>query len=150
MEYISLASVFETGGLYKNIPGTTAEEVFSSICKTVKLPKGLSPSELHDALCAREAINTTAVGNGIAIPHSKTPMVKDVSEQRIAICYLREPIDMNAPDGRKVFVMFLILSSNVHFHQQMIVQLASLFKRSDFRKALEAHSDLDTLTSFIN
>ncbi|MBR0030774.1 MAG: PTS sugar transporter subunit IIA [Treponema sp.] len=150
MENIFLSSIFENGGLHKSVSGRSVEEVFKSICNTIKLPKGLSANELYDALCARESINTTAVGNGIAIPHSKTPIVADSEDQQIAICYLKEPLDMNAPDGRKVFVMFLILSSNVHFHQQMIVQLAALFKRSDFRKALEAHSDLKTLTSFIN
>ncbi|MBQ3671820.1 MAG: PTS sugar transporter subunit IIA [Treponema sp.] len=148
MEFISLSSVLETGGLYKNISGSTTEEVFSSICKTVALPSGISADELYDALCAREAINPTSVGNGIAIPHSKTPLVKNNDEQKVVICYLKEPIDMNAPDGRKVFVMFLILSSNVHFHQQMIVQLAAMFKRSDFRHALEQHADLKTLLKF--
>ena len=148
MEYISLSSVLERGGLYRDVPGTTTEDVFSSICKTIDLPSGLSQEELCTALRARESINTTAVGNGIAIPHSKTPLVKDSKEQKVVVCYLKEPLDMGAPDGRNVFVMFLILSSNVHSHQQIIVQLAALFKRADFRKAVESRAGLETLLPF--
>ena len=146
---LQLASLFTEGGLYKNISGKTVESVLADICTSVALPRNLDRNELYTELFAREKVSSTAIGNGIAIPHAKMPFISNVDDQRIIICYLKEPIDMDAPDGRKVFVMFLILAANVHYHQQIIVKLAELFKKHEFRKKLEAHSDLDELLTFI-
>lgn len=147
---IDLGDLLEYGGVYKNIEGSTAEEAFRNICDRIELPSGLTPDALYDALCAREKILTTAVGNGIAIPHARAPMVKDFVDQRIAVCYLKEPIDMHAPDGKKVFVMFVILTSSTQAHMQVISRLASLLKNDNFKAALENRIELAGLLALFN
>ena len=88
---------------------------------------------------------STAVGYGIALPHCRGTILKDNNDQQISVCYLKDPIDMNAPDARHVFVMFVLLTSNSQTHLQVLSQLASLFKNSEFRQLLENRAGMDEL-----
>jgi PTS system nitrogen regulatory IIA component len=80
---------------------------------------------------------STAVGNGISLPHSRYPILKNGEDQRIIVCYLKEPLQMNAPDGRLVSTMFILLTSSPQFHLKVLSQLAFLFQNKEFRKTLE-------------
>ena len=97
---------------------------------------------------------STAVGNGIALPHCRIPIIKDMSDQRIAIVYLKEPLAMNAPDGIPVNTMFVILAQNQSDHIQMLTALAGHMKENEFKKLLADHASeaeiLDTIREFRN
>ena len=92
---------------------------------------------------------TTAVGNGIALPHARNPLLKSEDDQRIAVVYLKEPLNMKAPDGCKVFVMFVLFSQNSQTHLLVLSSLVELFKNSDFKKLLEAHTNEEGLVKAI-
>ena len=83
---------------------------------------------------------STAVGYGIALPHCRGTILKNNEDQQITVCYLKNPIDMNAPDARHVYVMFVLLTANSQTHLQVLSQLASLFKENDFKQLLEKHA----------
>lgn len=146
---LNICELIHTGGVYRNIDGKEPKAIYDSLCQKINLPSGLNPSIVSDELCKRENILSTAVGNGIAIPHAQHPIIKNFSEQRIAVCYLKEPVNMKAPDNRDVYVLFVLLTSSVQSHLQMLSRLARLFQKSDFRKALEAHVDEPELLTII-
>lgn len=138
---LNICEMIHLGGVYKNIEGTTSKEIYDSISKKINLPSGITPQILSEELYKREAVLSTAVGNGIAIPHAQHSLLKNFTDQRVAVCYLKEPIEMKAPDNRCVYVMFVLLTSSVQSHLQMLSRLARLFQKSEFKKALEAHVD---------
>ena len=142
---VNIGEFLRLGGVYHDIEGSTPIEAFKSICKTIKLPASVSSQHLFDALCQRESVLSTAVGNGISIPHSQQPLVKNFEDQRVYICYLKEPIDMHAMDNKKVYVMILPLSSSSQTHLHIISRLARLLQKADFRKALEYKQDLNEI-----
>lgn len=98
---------------------------------------------MYDALCAREAILSTAVGNGIAIPHAQQPVLKELKNQRIYICYLKQPIDMRAMDGKMVNTMIIPLTCSVQSLLHIISRLARLLAKAEFRRALELKMGLN-------
>lgn len=134
---VNLAELIHKGGVYVDVEGSTPQEVYENISKVLQLPEGVTPETLCDALCAREKVLSTAVGNGIALPHARTPVMKAEENQRIVVVYLKNPINMNAPDERQVFVMFILLTQNPQSHLQVLTELAALFRKLQFRKALE-------------
>ncbi len=146
---VNIGEYLRLGGVYYDVEGSTAQEAFKSLCSKIKLPSSVSPRILYDALCAREAVLSTAVGNGIAIPHSQQPLVKTVNEQRIYICYLKEPVNMRAMDNKKVQTLIIPLSASVQSHLQIISQLARLLTKADFKKALALKLSLDELYPLI-
>ncbi len=132
-----LADLIHKGGIIKDAEGSTAKEVYANVCKMMNLPDSMNRENLYNALCAREDILSTAVGNAIALPHARAPIMKDDEEQRIVVVYLKEPIDMSAPDERKVSTMFILLTSNSQTHLKVLSGLVEQFRKPSFRKLLE-------------
>ena len=146
---VDLAQLIHRGGVFKNVEGNTPQEIYAKVCKMIDLPAGMTSETVYNALCDREAVLSTAVGNGIALPHARAPIMRDASEQRICVVYLKNPIDMKAPDEREVFVMFVLLAHNSQIHLKVLSSLAALFRDAKFKKALELRSDEATLASII-
>ena len=146
---VDLAQLIHRGGVFKNVEGSTPQEIYAKVCKMIDLPDGMTSDQVYNALCDREAVLSTAVGNGIALPHARAPIMRDASEQRICVVYLKNPIDMKAPDEREVFVMFVLLAHNSQIHLKVLSSLAALFRDAKFKKALEARADEEALAAII-
>ena len=146
---VDLAQLIHRGGVFKNVEGNTPQEIYAKVCKMIDLPAGMTSETVYKALCVREAVLSTAVGNGIALPHARAPIMRDASEQRICVVYLKNPIDMKAPDEREVFVMFILLAHNSQIHLKVLSSLAGLFRDAKFKKALELRSDEAVLSKII-
>ncbi len=146
---VDLAQLIHRGGVFKNVEGNTPQEIYAKVCKMIDLPDGMTSDTVYNALCAREEVLSTAVGNGIALPHARSPIMRNESEQRICVVYLKNPIDMKAPDEREVFVMFILLAHNSQIHLKVLSSLAGLFRDAKFKKALELRSDEAVLSKII-
>lgn len=146
---IDISKLIRRGGIFKDVEGSTPKEVYENVSKLMELPEGITPDFLASALCAREEVLSTAVGNGIALPHARAPIMKKEEDQRICVVYLKNPIDMKAPDERLVHVMFILLTNNSQVHLTILSSLAALFRSVRFRKALEEKADEATLSNLI-
>ncbi len=144
-----LPLLIHRGGVLFDIEGNTPEEIYKIISEKIELPADLSSEQVYTALCAREKVLSTAVGNGIALPHARASIIKSDDDQKICVAYLKNPIDMQAPDEREVYVMFVLLTHNSQVHLKVLTDLAGLFRNLRFRKALESHAGEAELLSLI-
>lgn len=147
---VKIADFVEKGGVFDNVEGSTPEEVYQNVTKMMELPAGLTATAICDALSAREKVMSTAVGNSIALPHARTPIIENELDQRICVVYLKTPLDMHAPDSNLVRTMFIILSQNSQTHLQILSNLVGLFQKSQFRKVLDKHAPKTELLAAIN
>ena len=131
-----LTSLISKGGVF-TVEGSSTTEIYEKVCNLIKFPGSITSDAVFNALCAREKIMSTAVGNGIALPHASVPIIKEEEEQRVCVVYLKEPLDMNAPDEMKVHTMFVILTQNRQTHLQVLSRLVSLLRDTSFLKLLE-------------
>ena len=148
-ENVDLAALIHRGRVFFDVEGSTPEEIYKKISSMIQIPDGLSAEQIYNALCAREQVLSTAVGNGIALPHARASIVKDEADQKICVVYLKNPIDMQAPDEREVYVMFVLLTQNSQAHLKVLTELAGLFRNLRFRKALETHASEAEILSLI-
>jgi mannitol/fructose-specific phosphotransferase system IIA component (Ntr-type) len=83
------------------------------------------------SLLKREAVATTALGNGVAIPHSK---VKQLDNFCGALAISRRGIDFGASDGGAVHVVFLFLSPEhaISGHLQLMAHIAGIARHREF------------------
>lgn len=146
---VDVAKLIRRGGIFKDVEGNTPKEIYANVSKLMDLPEGLTPEMVCNALVAREEVLSTAVGNGIALPHARAPIMKKEEDQRICVVYLKNPIDMKAPDERLVHVMFILLTINSQVHLTILSSLASLFRSVRFRKALEDRAGEAVLSNLI-
>jgi fructose-specific phosphotransferase system IIA component len=88
----------------------------------------------------REEIMSTGVGNGFAIPHTKTSAANGFV---VVFAKLAEPIDFDAHDGQPVNLIFLLIGKEtmVSEHIKMLSRISRLMNNDDFRmKLIEASS----------
>ena len=147
---VSITDLLLKGGVYANIPAKTAQEAYRFISQTINLPSDITADAFYAALCEREKVLTTAVGNGVALPHSQKPILQNPEEECVAVCYLQNPIDMGAADGRLVHVMFVLLTSSLNSHLQAISQLARYLQKAEFRRALEQRASISELITLMH
>ena len=140
-----LCSLIKKGGVYKDVEGGTVSELLASAVSMMKLPEGLDAQQFMKELEEREKILSTAVGNGIALPHPHRKVIDDPTDQRISVCFLKEPVDMQAPDSRKVYVFFILLTAASQKHLDILSGIASLAKDQEFKALLETRPDEDAL-----
>ena len=149
LKEIDIAELISRGGILYDVEGDTPQEIYAKISKMIDLPDGMTAEQVCTALCARENVLSTAVGNGIALPHARTPIIKSEEDQRICVVYLKKPIEMEAPDDKPVTTMFVLLTYNPQVHLRVLSSLASLFRDSRFRLALSRKADEAVLSALI-
>ena len=101
---------------------------------------GIGRSVVFDSLFAREKLGSTGLGQGIAIPHGRIKGLKDALG---AFIRLAEPVPFDAPDGRPVTMLFVLLvpeQANEH-HLQLLSELAQMFSDRAFREQLMSAPD---------
>ncbi len=99
---------------------------------------------IFDSLCAREKLGSTALGQGIAIPHGRSDALTTASG---CFVQLDAPIDFGAPDGRPVDLLFAmgVPEHFTHQHLQLLSQLAEMFSDPSLSTRLRAARDSTTL-----
>lgn len=111
-----LPSIFEAlkaGGIAYRIGGKDKSSVLRSIVDILNLPEEVDREFLYQVLMARETLGSTGIGEGIAIPHVRNPVVLHVSRPSMTLCFLDNPIDFGAIDGQPVSTLFTLISPTV-------------------------------------
>jgi len=132
----SAAESLERGGVFHDVAGATREEVLRSIIALLKLDDEGDRETLLHLLLARDAGAVVPVGDGIAIPHVRHPIALSTDEPSLTLCFLRQPVDFEAPDGQPVFALFFLVSPTTRVHLQMLAKIAFLLRDPAFREAI--------------
>lgn len=144
----SVSEALQQGGVFYNLPGDTPEAALREVVSRLHLPPGLDPEFLLQTLLAREALGSTALGNGIAIPHVRNPIVGPAGESAISLCFLRNPIDFDAVDGQPVTILFTLVTPSVKAHLHLLAKLAFLLHDQPFQELLHrAGSENEIMTA---
>lgn len=102
-----------------------------------------APGEIEsilDAVRAREREMTTGFGDGVAVPHGRTPLVDRLL---VAAGVASTPVDYDALDGKPVELFFLLVGPEVAAgaHVKVLSRLARLLRRDEIRRRLRATPD---------
>lgn len=135
-EAFEVSTLIENGEVVHNIEGTTLEAVYHNACLQFNLPEGLTAEVLEKELLDREKVLSTAVGNGIAIPHPRRPLLKENQACRLLVAFINHPLDMQAPDYKNVSVLFILLSNSSVVHVKALSSIAKMLKNERFRKCI--------------
>ena len=84
----SLVEALQAGGIFYRIGGTEKESVLRAVVETLRLPEEVDRGFLLRVLLARETLESTGIGDGIAIPHVRNPVVLHVARPLITLCFL--------------------------------------------------------------
>lgn len=141
----SFSAALAAGGVHHGVPGATREEALREAVTRLALPEGTDAEDLLAFLLAREVSSSSAIGDGIAIPHVRMPIVLDVEEAIVNLCFLAAPVDFGATDGKPVTVLFTLVTPTVHGHLHLLAALAFLLRDEPFRAAVKGAAPADVL-----
>tara|TARA_B100001123_G_scaffold393801_1_gene474057 strand:+ start:1515 stop:1967 length:453 start_codon:yes stop_codon:yes gene_type:complete len=104
-----------------------AKQVLRMVAEAAAIKMNLPEREILNALCERERLGTTAVGNGISIPHARLAGAK---ETKAWFVRLETPVDMDAPDNAPVDLFFVLLvpESANNDHLRVLSRIARLLR----------------------
>jgi PTS system nitrogen regulatory IIA component len=140
-----LADAVRAGGVHRGISGKDKAEVLRAVVDRLPLAGPAERDLLHRVLLAREALGSTGLGNGIAIPHPRNPIVLRVARPEVAICYLEPPVDFEAIDGQPVHTLFTVVSSSTRTHLHFLALIAHALRDPTVLARLEARAGADEL-----
>jgi PTS system nitrogen regulatory IIA component len=102
--------------------------------------RDIQPERLIEVLWERERLGSTAIGDGIAIPHGKLPDLKGVIG-----AFGRHPagVDFDSLDGSPTHLFFLLVApeDSVGQHLKALARVSRLLKDQAFRSRLLAAAD---------
>ena len=141
----TLGDALRDGGVYYRIGGADKAQALHSIVEVMRLPEEVDRDFLYQVLLAREALGSTGIGNGIAIPHVRNPIVLHVAKPMVTLCFLETPIDFGSLDKQPVHILFTLISPTVRAHLQLLSRLAFALRDSVFMAAIQGQASRDDI-----
>jgi nitrogen PTS system EIIA component len=132
----SLLAALERGGIDYGVKAPHKRALLRGIVESLPLPDGFDRDVLWQLFLARESLGSTALEGGIAVPHPRRPIVLNVEQSLVRLCFLTEPLDFQALDGKPVDTLFAMVATTVHVHLRLLARLASVLKDQGVRRVL--------------
>jgi PTS system nitrogen regulatory IIA component len=142
-----LADALARGGVYRDVPGTDRASVLRAVVDRLPLPDPADRELVLPILIAREQHASTGIGDGIAIPHVRMPLVFAGHEAAISLCYLAQPIPYGAIDGKPVHTVFAMLTPTVRGHLQLLSRLSHGLFDAGFLAAVSRKAPIDEIVA---
>jgi nitrogen PTS system EIIA component len=115
-------------------------QAFDAIADFLERSHGLDAEQVRMGLIEREALGSTALGRGVAIPHARVQGL-----QRAVAVFARfgTPIAFDAPDRKPVSDMFILLVPDqaTDEHLKILALVAEMFCDTSFRETLRSLAD---------
>ena len=144
-----LAQLLRAGGIHRDLEGADKGGTLRNIVSRLNLPRDVDREHLLAILEAREAMGSTGIGDGIAIPHVRNPILLHVNQPQVSLFLLRQPVDFDAVDHQPVHSVFLVVSPNIPAHLRILSQLGFKLRDPALRELLRQRApDADILARF--
>jgi nitrogen PTS system EIIA component len=140
-----LSHLLAAGGIHRDLEGDSKPEVFRAVVDALPFPADLDRESLLSVLEAREEMGSTGIGDGIAIPHVRNPILLHVDRPFVALCMLKHPIEFGAVDGKPVGALFVVVSPNVPSHLQILARLGHTLRDPGLRTLLRERASSDEI-----
>lgn len=104
--------------------------------------------ELTRVLIEREGLASTAIGEGVAIPHGKLPSVQDIVA---CLGRVRRGVDFDSMDGQPTYLFFVLVApeTSTGAHLKALARISRVFKNPEFRRRLLGADDADQMYEVI-
>jgi len=124
------------------------KRVFERAAEAMGAALNLCSENIYRALLAREKLGSTAIGEGIAIPHCR---INECSEAAGCLVTLQEPIDYGSADGQDVDIIFVLLvpEEATEAHLKLLAALARSFSNAEVRDRVRQTQDPEALKQLL-
>lgn len=124
------------------------KRVFERAAEAMGAALNLSSETIYRALLAREKLGSTAIGEGIAIPHCR---INECAVAAGCLVTLQKPIDFGSADGQDVDIIFVLLvpEEATEAHLKLLAALARSFSNAEVRDRVRQTQDPEALKQLL-
>jgi len=147
---MKIVDLLQKDGINLNFNPSTKEQCINELVDLMDKTGNLNNKEEYKkAILDREALSTTGIGDGIAIPHGKTSAVKKAS---LAAAISTNGVDYDSLDGApaKLFFMIAVPDNNDNLHLEVLARLSTILMDEKFRTSLINCTDKDEFLRLID
>ena len=119
----------------------TETSYIEQMISEIKFEKNVDSEIIVQLLKSRESMMSTAIGNGISLPHPRIPLMVGRNKPLISFFFPNNPLDLKSIDGKPVHTLILLISQTIKQHLSLIAHLSFLLSKETFRFALENRLD---------
>ncbi|MEW6008682.1 MAG: PTS sugar transporter subunit IIA [Candidatus Omnitrophota bacterium] len=135
-----------------DLKGTNKQEILSELLDLLINSGEIEKkhkNKFMELLLAREALGSTAIGQGIGIPHGKSD---NISKLVAAFGLSRSGVNFDSLDGEPVYLFFLLLApqDSAGPHLKALARISRLLKDKYFREKLKAARDEASILKIIS
>jgi len=126
-----------------DVHARSKRQILRELAELVARDLGVDADAILQALLEREKLGSTAIGEGIAIPHARVPELEELVG---AFARLAEAVDFDSLDEEPVDLVFLLLAPTATSsaeHLRMLARLARLLRDPELRRRLREEKDVD-------
>ena len=137
---MTIASLITPDAVIAGVAGNSRKQVLQTLSEHLARLSKLDERAIFDTLLQRERLGTTAVGQGIAIPHGR---IAGLDRLVGLFAKLARPVDFEAMDGQGVDLVFLLLAPEDAGadHLQALARIARLFRNQSVAQKLRQSDD---------
>ena len=143
-----IAKLLPPSNIVLDLDVTSKKRMFEQAGLLFENNQGVARSLVFDSLFARERLGSTGLGHGVAIPHGR---IKGLKEAVGAFVRLAQPVPFDAPDGKPVTLVFVLLVPEhaTESHLQILSELAQMFADRELRERLASDDNAGLLHQHI-
>ena len=135
-----LEPLLRTGGIWRDVAAASVRGVMETIVG--RLPGATPPIRqlLAQRLRQPDGISWAAVGDGLALPHLRTPVALGRDAGTFAILLLRDPLPLNepVPDATPITRLLFFVAPSPRAHLELLSLLSSALLRGGLQKPVAA------------
>jgi PTS system nitrogen regulatory IIA component len=140
-----LSDALRAGGIHHGVEASDRASALAAIVARIPLEDEADRELLMDVLLAREALGSTGVGDGIAIPHVRTPLVLHTAQASVTLCFLAQPIDFDAIDGKPVHTFFTLVTPTIRAHLHLLSRLSAALSDPELHRAVTERASAEEI-----
>jgi nitrogen PTS system EIIA component len=147
---MTLDSIINPQLIFCQLDAVSKKRLFEQFAEqAARLDPSLDTKLIFEGLFTREKLGSTALGNGIAIPHCR---IEGAGSSYAALVTLKTPIDFDAPDGKPVdLLIFLVVSGDAtQEHLNMLATISKALSDQDFCARIRGCTSDVELTDLIH
>ena len=132
-----------------NFDGTSKKQVLEELSKLAEIKFGINSRTLLENLTKREKLGSTAVGNGIAIPHAN---VATIDRPFVFVSTLVNGLDFNSTDDLPVDIIFLLIApdNKGSEHLQALALISRLLRNKELTTKLRGCKTAESALAVIS
>lgn len=144
----SLYRAIHKGGILYDIEGATKEEVLRTAVASIAVSLDLDPEALSELLLEREKLQSTGLGHGIALPHTRDYLL-NTHQDVVVVAFPKVPLPYQSIDGKPVHTLFFLFACDDKRHLHLLAKIAHFSSIPESIRFLQSKPSKAALLEYI-